>query len=300
MSERMKILIGCDGSEYSEKILADLKCAGLPQQAEVLILTVAEHWLVPPTSFGGVDVLYVEAPKEAEKTLAIAQQMQSSLNQIFPEWEITSEAAWGAAASQLIEHADDWKPDLLVVGSHGRSLLGRFFLGSVSQHVLHDAHCSVRIGREIEREVDAPIKIIIAMDGSTSANAAVDVVAARSWPTGSEVRMVNGTWIVTPASSAHLVAGPIADWVRTENERVRLALDAAVLKLTAHGLTVSTLVEEADPVTLICDLAKSWKTDCIFLGARGMGAVERLMIGSISSAVAAKAPCSVEVIRKIK
>jgi hypothetical protein len=45
MSERMKILIGCDGSEYSEKILADLKRAGLPQQAEVLILT----GLVPPT-----------------------------------------------------------------------------------------------------------------------------------------------------------------------------------------------------------------------------------------------------------
>lgn len=296
MSGHMKILIGCDGSEYTEKVLADLKQAGLPQAAEVLVLTVAEHWLAAPTSFGGVDVRYTEDTQEAAKTAAIAQHMKSMLSFYFSGWDVKTDVAWGGAASKLIERADDWKPDLLVVGSHGRSALGRLFLGSVSQRVLHDAHCSVRIGRGKAKEPNAPAKILIALDGSKGANAAVDVVVGRHWPAGSQVRLVNATWTVPPVTSAHLVT-PIADWIRAENERVHLALEAATAKLNAAGLGVSSLVEQEEPRKLICDEAENWGADCIFLGARGMGTVERLLIGSISSSVAAKATCSVEVVR---
>ncbi len=294
MSERMKILIGCDGSEFTEKVLADLKRAGLPSKAEVLVLTVAEHWLAAPASFGGIDVLYAEEPDEAAKTNAIAQNMRSLLTNSFPEWEIKTDAVWGGAASKLIEGADEWKPDLLVVGSHGRSALGRLFLGSVSQSLLHNAQCSVRISRGKIKESNKPVKILIGMDGSKSAEEAVNVVALRKWPEGSQVRLVNATWMV-PVNSR--LSSPIAQWIQSERERVRLAIEAATRKLTAVGLEVSALVEQADPEKLICDEAETWQADCIFLGARGMGVVDRLLIGSISSAVAAKALCPVEVVR---
>ena len=294
MSERMKILIGCDGSEFTEKVLADLKRAGLPSKAEVLVLTVAEHWLAAPASFGGIDVLYAEEPDEAAKTNAIAQNMRSLLTNSFPEWEIKTDAVWGGAASKLIEGADEWKPDLLVVGSHGRSALGRLFLGSVSQSLLHNAQCSVRISRGKIKESNEPVKILIGMDGSKSAEEAVNVVALRKWPEGSQVRLVNATWMV-PVNSR--LSSPIAQWIQSERERVRLAIEAATRKLTAVGLEVSALVEQADPEKLICDEAVSWEADCVFLGARGMGVVDRLLIGSISSAVAAKALCPVEVVR---
>ena len=294
MSERMKILIGCDGSEFTEKVLADLKRAGLPTQAEALVLTVAEHWLAAPASFGGIDVLYTEEPGEAEKTVAIAQNMKSLLANSFPEWEIKTDAMWGGAASKLIERADEWKPDLIAVGSHGRSALGRFFLGSVSQSLLHNAQCSVRISRGDIKESNEPVKILIGMDGSKSAEEAVNVVALRKWPAGSHVRLVNATWMV-PVNSR--LSSPIAQWIQSERERVRLAIEAATKKLIAVGLEVSALVEQADPEKLICDEAVSWEADCVFLGARGMGVVDRLLIGSISSAVAAKAVCPVEVVR---
>ena len=124
MTERMKILIGYDGSDCSEKMLLDLTHAGLPAQAEVVVLTVAEHWLAAPTSFGGVDVHFTEDPKEASETLALAQHAQSLLHATFPNWEVSPAVAWGMPASKLLERADDWQPDLLVIGSHGRSALG--------------------------------------------------------------------------------------------------------------------------------------------------------------------------------
>ncbi len=297
MKQPKKILLGYDGSECSQKMLEDLQYAGLPAQAEAFILSAAEHWIMPPTSFGGVDLHFTEDPNEANKTRALAEEAQERLRACFPQWHIQSEAVWGTAASQLIGKADEWKPDLLVVGSHGRSLLGRFLLGSVSQKVLHEAHCSVRIARGgAAQERTQPAKIIIGLDGSAGANRAVEAVLARAWPTGSQVRLVNATWTVPPITSGRMVA-PIADWIRQENARVQTAMDAATAKLQGVGLSTSSVVEEEEPRHLLCEEAKRWEADCIFLGARGMGPMERLLIGSISSGVAAHAPCSVEVIR---
>jgi nucleotide-binding universal stress UspA family protein len=296
MKERMKILIGYDGSDCSERMIWDLKHAGLPKQAAAVVMTVAEHWLVPPTSFGGVDVHFTEAPDEGENTRAMAEQAQSLVSYYFPQWEVKAEAVWGMPATKLVEKADDWKPDLLVVGSHGRGALGRFLLGSVSQKVLHEAHCSVRIARGTAEQADTPVRLLIALDGSKGAQAAVDAVAARHWPADSQVRLVNATWTVPPITAGRMVA-PITEWIAEENARLKTALEAATAKLQGVGLITSSVVEEEEPKAFICKEAERWGADCIFLGARGMGPVERLMIGSISSGVAARAHCSVEVVR---
>jgi nucleotide-binding universal stress UspA family protein len=296
MKQPQKILFGYDGSECSNNMLEDVRRAGLPAQAEAFVLSVAEHWIVPPTSFGGVDLHFTEDPNEANRTRALAQEAQGRLSAYFPQWNIQSEAMWGTVASQLLGKADEWKPDLIVVGSHGRSLLGRVLLGSVSQKVLHEAHCSVRIARGTARAGIHPARIIIGIDGSAGANNAVDAVLARSWPQGSQVRLVNATWTVPPVTSARMVA-PIADWIRQENARIQAALELATARLQGAGLSVSSVIEEEEPRQLLCKEAKDWEADCIFLGARGMGPMERLLIGSISSGVAAHAPCSVEVVR---
>lgn len=296
MTERMKILIGYDGSDCSEKMLLDLTHAGLPTQAEVVVLTVAEHWLAAPTSFGGVDVHFTEDPKEASETLALAQHAQSLLHATFPNWEVSPAVAWGMPASKLLERADDWQPDLLVVGSHGRSTLGRFFAGSVAQKILHEAHCSVRVARGKSEAATAPVKIIVGVDGSQGSVAAVNAVAVRHWPPGSQVRIVNATWEVPPIASTRMV-GPITEWIMSENERIKKAMGTAAATLNAAGLITSSLVEAAEPKTLLCRAAETWEADSIFLGARGMGTIDRFMIGSISSGVTARAHCSVEVVR---
>ncbi len=298
MKDRMKILIGYDGSDCSERMIWDLKHAGLPQQAEAFVLTVAEHWIAAPSSFGGVDVHFTEAPEEGPKTRALAEQAQSLISNYFPEWDVKAEAMWGTPASKLIEKADDWKPDLIVVGSHGRSAMERFFLGSVSQKLVHEAQASVRVARGTAKEAGTPVRILVAMDGSKGSQAAVEAVMARQWPAESQARLVNATWTSPLITAGHLGA-PIVDWMAEENARIKTALEVATAKLQGVALMTSSVVEEEEPRALICKEAKRWGADCIFLGARGMGPVERLLIGSISSGVAARATCSVEVVRPV-
>jgi nucleotide-binding universal stress UspA family protein len=77
-------------------------------------------------------------------------------------------------------------------------------------------------------------------------------------------------------------------------------VEASAEKLRRAGLSVSTLIKEGDPKYILVDEAEQWGADSIFLGARGLRAIERFLIGSVSTAVASRAGCSVEVIRAEK
>jgi nucleotide-binding universal stress UspA family protein len=90
----------------------------------------------------------------------------------------------------------------------------------------------------------------------------------------------------------------IAAWVAEENARFKAAIEAAVEKLRRAGLQTSVVVKEEEPKALLLNEAEGWNADCVFVGARGVGRVERLLTGSVSSAVAARAHCSVEVVRR--
>ena len=64
------------------------------------------------------------------------------------------------------------------------------------------------------------------------------------------------------------------------------------------GLNASLMIRRGNPKDEIIEEAEGWGADCIFLGAKGTRGVERLLLGSVSSAVSARARCSVEVVRK--
>ncbi len=293
----MKILIAYDGSEGAESAIDDLKRAGLPRRAEALVLTIVEELIPAPTSIGGVATTFAKSLLEEEKdSLALARRARSRIHQLFPNWEILAEAGIGSPGSKIIASADEWPPDLIVVGSHGRTALGQLFFGSVSQKVVSEAICSVRVARGRIVEPDVPARIIVGVDGSEEADAAVEEIASRDWPDGSEVRIVNSAWTLPPASDPGTAIN-FAEWIAQETERVRKIVDGAAEKLGSAGLKVSIVVKEQEPKALLCSEAEDLMADCIFVGARGMGRLERFLIGSVSLGVAARAHCSVEVVR---
>ena len=296
-TNRMKILIAYDGSEGAESAIDDLKRAGLPRRAEAVVLTIVGELIPTPTSIGGVDTTFAKSLLEEEKnSLALARRARSRIQSVFPGWEILAEAAIGSPASEIITRADEWGPDLIVVGSHGRTALGRMFFGSVSQKVINEARCSVRVARGRIVEPDVPARIIVGVDGSSEADAAVEEIASRKWPDGSEVRIVNSAWTIPPARDPGTAVN-YAEWVAQETERVKKAAEGAAEKLGSAGLKVSIVVKEQEPKALLCNEAEDLMADCIFVGARGMGRLERFLIGSVSLGVTARAHCSVEVVR---
>jgi len=126
--EAMKIMIGYDGSPHAEAALADLRRAGLPRKVEAMVLSVSEEWIPAPASLGGVATSFPRFESEAEdEALKLARSAKAVLKTLFPDWQVHAEAVTGSPGNMLIWRSDEWKPELIVVGSQGRTALGRFF-----------------------------------------------------------------------------------------------------------------------------------------------------------------------------
>lgn len=310
----MKILIGYDGSDCADAALEDLERAGLPATAEAYVLTVADVFVPPPINEEidntfpmyvpeGVKRAHKRAKCKLEEAEAMAKRAADKIKQTFPEWQVRHEAVAESPAWAIIRTADQWKPDLIVVGAHGHSVLGgRLILGSISQRVLYEAPGSVRIARRYSKKSATPIRLLIGVDNSADSTAAIDAVCGRSWPKGTEARLlaVVDTVMALPSPTN----GSELKWVEVGDEakwdQVREIFQPAVEKLGAAGLDAAVMIRRGNPKDEVIEEAESWKADCIFVGARGIRGIDRLLLGSVSSAVAARAHCSVEVVRPNK
>jgi len=308
----MKLLIGYDGSECATAAVEDLKNAGLPKTVEALVMSVADVF-IPPENDDEIDNTLpmqvragvTRAREYAEGKLnaaeARAAQASEQIKSMFPEWQVSHQALADSPVWAIIRKADEWKPDLIVVGAQGRSVLGgRLILGSISQRVLYEAICSVRIARtpKVDRNY---LRLLIGVDNSPYSSAAVDAVCAREWPTGTEARLlavVDTVIAVTPDPDQPSVQ----EWMEVGDEEnwdeIARIFAPETEKLRAAGLSTALVVKRGKPADEILDEAKTWGADCIFLGPKGSRGIERLLLGSVSSAVSARAGSSVEIVRR--
>jgi nucleotide-binding universal stress UspA family protein len=148
------------------------------------------------------------------------------------------------------------------------------------------------------------MKILLATDGSAFGEEAVREVVRRPWPTGSEVRVA---YVVetTPQPAAEMWAGSYEDYFGELNQwkhaQGRQALESATRILDAREdrtLRVTAEMLEGQPKRRIPEEAESWGADLVVIGSHGYGFWDRLLLGSVSQAVASHAPCSVEIVRR--
>ncbi len=283
MKRISKLLIAYDGSTCSDAALDDLKRAGLPKQLEAVVMTVAMVFLPPdeqipddevvsPAAAAMVSTLQQEARDALKYAGAIAERGANRIKQEFPDWNVSFRAEGDSPAWAVIKTAARLQHDLIVVGAHRHSSVGgRLILSSVSQRVLYQADCPVRLARCTNGQHNGPARIVVGFDGSNEASLAVDAVASRAWPAGSEIRLVT--------------AGEAA------------SLGERKTKLRAAGLTTSETVKHGDPASVIINEAEQWGADSIFVGTKNLHGLQHLLRGSVASAVAAHAQCSVEVVR---
>jgi len=277
MARIAKLLLGYDGSTGADAMLDDLQRAGLPEALEALVLVVNE-----------------------EEGLAAGAARR--LAATFPRWTVRAEHRTGSPARVLMDVADAWEPDLLVVGSHGRSLAGRLLLGSVSHKLVVEARCSVRVARPARRPEDGHRRLVVGTDGSPNALAAVDMVASRHWPPGSEVRVVHAIWRDPEPGETDVewhehVALAAAERAAWREQHGRALAEAACAPLRAAGLETSLVVRAESPRRLLVEEADAWQADSIFVGATGLRPFDQFLLGNVATGVVMKAGCSVEVVR---
>lgn len=147
------------------------------------------------------------------------------------------------------------------------------------------------------------MKILLATDGSDFSKAAVNSVAERPWPEGSEL-MVVSVMEMPYAPTAEAWAIPddyYKELESTAKERAEAAVKNAVERFRSEktaGLNITAKIFSGSPREVILDEAERWGADLIVLGSHGYKGWQRFLLGSVSHSVATHAHCSVEIIRQ--
>ena len=144
----MKILLPMDHSDFSQRALNSLIAQPYKKGTQVLLLHAIEPittyitaGLVPEITYDS-EQLEADRHKQAKVLLDRAAQKLRKAG-LKPSERIE----FGDPKSCILDAADSWRADLIVLGSHGLRGLSHFLLGSVSEAVMRHAKCSVTIVR---------------------------------------------------------------------------------------------------------------------------------------------------------
>lgn len=288
----LRVLLAADESSGSERARALVRNLHLPTGSTIRVVRALG---AEPTAVGLPDaaleelVATVLASLQTDVT-AFAEPLRQA------QISIESEALRGRAASMIIDAAERWAADLVVVGSHGRGAVASAILGSVAAEVVDHSPCPVLIAR-----TTGVTSIVLADDGSAHAGTAAGVVASGIFD--APVRVVSVVAVARPLSSG---IAPAIRAAAKEAYRDALAADRAeheqlagrrAEQLRGAGVKVSTDVREGDPGGQILAAAQESQADLIAIGTRGRTGLQRLVLGSVARKVLYGASGSVLVAR---
>ncbi len=146
------------------------------------------------------------------------------------------------------------------------------------------------------------MKILLATDGSTHGDAAVQEIANRPFPVGTQVLVLSvyeyTSSIVSESAPMGLAGGfeEVGDIARDFAEKA-VKIASEIIKEKNPPLSISTKVAIDYPKEGILKEAESFDADLIVVGSHGQSALSRFLLGSVSHAVALHANCSVEIVR---
>jgi nucleotide-binding universal stress UspA family protein len=291
VDRKMKILIGYDGSTYANSTLKDLRRAGLALEAQTIVISIPTSLQTVAARNGQANAPFAYSDEEVEKAAAMAKQASELIREYFPNWEVRAEVAVGSIVRNVAKKAKQWNPDLIVLGLEDAAANNRNYFGDISQQIAAAANCSVRVARGLSGEPDDAPRVLLCVDDSPYAQTAVNAVAARNWPKGTEVRILT---VVDPFdySIPELLDSAIA---RAKSRHRLIAYE-----LDRTPAFTSSFVKKGDAAKVILKEAQQWNPNAIFLAPRNQHKLHRLLLDSVSSAVVARAQCPVELVRTVR
>ncbi len=294
------LLIAYDGTLGAEAAIEDLRRAGLPRTTSAKVVSIADVWLPPPPpgedllGKGSWDRRYEKAVDLLRTAKKSALEGACRVQELFPEWSVFNIARAGSPAWEIVAEAKRWNSELIVIGSHGRTPLAQFFLGSISHKIAGEADCSVRIARGYTSSPKTPQRILAAFDGSPDSNKVVDELIERHWPTGVKVDLVS---VLDEKLKSTWIGRSDLQIIDTIEESIEALHKSTLAKFTAQNISADFHILEGEPKTTLLKLASKWNVDSIFIGARGLDHGNRAHLGTVASAVCSRAHCTVEVVR---
>ena len=291
------VLIASDGSDSSkaaQEFVSQLPFREKPDArlvaATPLPVTLSEYYVE--------DVLFEQARQTqnlvvAPRTTEEAEKLRASFA------TVTTDLRIGDPANEILDAAEEYAADLIVLGARGLSAIPRFLLGSVSDYICRHAHQSILVVRpphtsETKEHTpgQAPRRILFATDGSDASNKAIDRFASWSWPAEATARVIIAHQVIT-AFGVEIVQ--VDEPYRTaERLKAEAILQSAVQRLgKAFAHVESAICDTTQIANAIVEEAEKWHADLIVIGNRGLSRWERFLLGSTSLGVLHHSPCSV-------
>jgi len=275
----MKILLAIDSSPASQQVLKEVAARPWPSKSTFVVVSA-----VDVGRFAELPALIDDAKRECEKIVRAGAALLARA-----KLPATTEVLLGSPRRVVSQFAGEWGADLILVGSHNRGAVGRFFLGSVATGILRTATCSVEIVRfphNGSAPSSHPMKILVPTDGSACSLVAARSLAIRPWPTDTIFKVLSVEELVTlpismEASSLASVypASLLEELIADARARAQDGA-AAVRKILSEavpGASVESLIPTGDPRGVILDTAEAWPADLIVLGSHGLRGFDRLL-----------------------
>ena len=285
-----RILVATDGSQDAAEAVDWLADFPLPPDATIDVVSAVEA----PFAKHGVALGWREFVAENERVVAEAR------GRLAKRWPaVSANVLDGDPRKAIVDAAAKFGSDLIVLGARGLGAVASFLLGSVSLGVSRHAPCAVLVCRGTPRPVR---NVTIAIDGSADARAAFDFLAALPLPSSLRVRLVGVVQPLRYPSSAPGFIGAtlrsvIQDFENEGREHLNVSLAPLATILRSRVRSVVTATPTGAPAATILREAEISDADLIIVGARGLGLLERVALGSVSESVLRHAACPVLVVR---
>jgi nucleotide-binding universal stress UspA family protein len=144
----MRILLAVDGSPFSEAAVSEVASRPWPASSEVKVVTAFQLPLIPTPEVWSISNEYLPAleriAREQSQSIvdAAVAVLATGLDELTT---VSGEVLQGLPREVILEEAERWRADLIVMGSHGYGAWRGFLLGSVSRAVVTQAKCSVEV-----------------------------------------------------------------------------------------------------------------------------------------------------------
>ena len=283
-----KILLATDGSEdasVATRAAVDLSSSS---GSELHVVYVFEF--IPPREYIGL-ALRIRSPFASEREGREMLVEQVSLIEETGNIVHAAHLRMGSPVDEILNTAEEIEADLVVIGSRGLGGVKRLLMGSVSERVVHYATCPVLVLRSAEG-VWPPSHVIVADDGSTNALQAGTLGVKIGRLVGANATLMQ----VYPRAleSQRTTDSPESRLVDEELGRARGLLSKRADKLTfslGQRPGVQLLADEGSEtidgiaMTLLDAAQEVDEATLLAVGSRGMGLVERMRMGSVSTKV---------------
>jgi nucleotide-binding universal stress UspA family protein len=297
------ILVPLDGSAFGERALPMAYELARRAGATVHLVHVHDLALLPFTfeGYGAFDPVWTERHRADAATYL--EGLAERAGQVGVNVRLRLLEA--PIVESIADYAERVEADLIVMTTHGRGGVSRAWLGSVADDLVRAATVPVLMLRPTETEAEAEEAaalrhILVPLDGSPLAAAALDEAAAIAAIEGARVTLVH---VISPLYAAGppyaaTVASYDAEAYRLERERAERYLHRVAAELAGRVGTVrSLLITHPHPATAIREIAHDEDVDLIVIASHGRGGVARWALGSVADKLIRSGAVPVLVVR---